>query len=26
LYARMAATDTGFAEYLDKYVYEKRAA
>jgi glutaconate CoA-transferase, subunit A len=25
-YARMAATETGFAEYLDKYVYEKRAA
>lgn len=26
LYARMAATAEGFAEYLDKYVYEKRAA
>jgi glutaconate CoA-transferase subunit A len=26
LYARMAATPEGFAEYLDKYVYEKRAA
>ena len=26
LYARMAATEAGFAEYLDKYVYEKRAA
>jgi glutaconate CoA-transferase subunit A len=26
LYARMAATDAGFAEYLDKYVYERRAA
>lgn len=25
-YARMAATEEGFAEYLDKYVYEKRAA
>jgi glutaconate CoA-transferase subunit A len=25
-YARMAATAEGFAEYLDKYVYEKRAA
>ena len=25
-YARMAATTEGFAEYLDKYVYEKRAA
>jgi glutaconate CoA-transferase, subunit A len=26
LYARMAATPEGFAEYLDKYVYEKKAA
>jgi len=26
LYARMAATDSGFSEYMDKYVYEKRAA
>ncbi len=26
LYARMAATAEGFKEYLDKYVYEKRAA
>ena len=26
LYARMAATAEGFAEYLDRYVYEKRAA
>jgi glutaconate CoA-transferase subunit A len=26
LYARMAATAEGFAEYLNKYVYEKRAA
>src|SRR5512139_237860 len=26
LYARMAATEAGFAEYLDKYVYEKWAA
>jgi glutaconate CoA-transferase, subunit A len=26
LYARMAATTEGFAEYLNKYVYEKRAA
>jgi glutaconate CoA-transferase subunit A len=26
LYAKMAATEDGFAEYLDKYVYEKRAA
>jgi glutaconate CoA-transferase subunit A len=26
LYARMAATAEGFAEYLDTYVYEKRAA
>jgi len=26
LYAKMAATEQGFAEYLDKYVYEKRAA
>jgi glutaconate CoA-transferase subunit A len=26
LYARMAATEAGFAEYLDRYVYEKRAA
>ena len=26
LYARMAATPEGFADYLDKYVYEKRAA
>jgi glutaconate CoA-transferase subunit A len=25
-YARMAGTAEGFAEYLDKYVYEKRAA
>jgi len=25
-YARLAATNEGFAEYLDKYVYEKRAA
>jgi glutaconate CoA-transferase subunit A len=25
-YAKMAATEAGFAEYLDKYVYEKRAA
>jgi glutaconate CoA-transferase, subunit A len=26
LYAKMAATPEGFAEYLDRYVYEKRAA
>jgi glutaconate CoA-transferase subunit A len=26
LYARMAATADGFAEYLDRYVYEKKAA
>jgi glutaconate CoA-transferase subunit A len=26
LYARMAATAEGFSEYLDRYVYEKRAA
>ena len=26
LYAKMAATAEGFAEYLDKYVYAKRAA
>src|SRR5262249_29915190 len=26
LYARMAASEAGFAEYLDRYVYEKRAA
>jgi glutaconate CoA-transferase, subunit A len=26
LYARMAATEAGFAEYLDRYVYEKKAA
>jgi glutaconate CoA-transferase subunit A len=26
LYARMAATADGFGEYLDQYVYEKRAA
>ena len=26
LYAKMAATAEGFAEYLDKYVYEKHAA
>jgi glutaconate CoA-transferase subunit A len=26
LYSRMAATADGFAEYLDKYVYEKKAA
>jgi glutaconate CoA-transferase subunit A len=26
LYARMAATEDGFTEYLDKYVYEKQAA
>lgn len=26
LYARMAATAEGFAEYLDRYVYEKQAA
>ncbi len=25
-YARMAATEEGFAQYLDKYVYEKQAA
>jgi len=25
-YARMAATTEGFAEYLDRYVYERRAA
>src|SRR5215831_10594724 len=25
-YARMAATEEGFAEYLSKYVYEKKAA
>jgi glutaconate CoA-transferase subunit A len=25
-YARMAATEDGFARYLDKYVYEKQAA
>jgi glutaconate CoA-transferase subunit A len=25
-YAKMAATPEGFAEYLDKYVYEKKAA
>ena len=26
LYARMAATAEGFSEYLDRYVYEKKAA
>jgi glutaconate CoA-transferase subunit A len=26
LYADMAATEAGFAEYLDKYIDEKRAA
>lgn len=26
LYARMAATAEGFAEYLDRYMYEKKAA
>jgi glutaconate CoA-transferase subunit A len=26
LYAKMAATPEGFAEYLDKYVYDKQAA
>jgi glutaconate CoA-transferase subunit A len=26
LYAKMAATEQGFADYLDKYVYEKKAA
>jgi glutaconate CoA-transferase, subunit A len=26
LYARMATTEQGFADYLDKYVYERRAA
>jgi len=26
LYARMAATSDGFADYLDKFVYERRAA
>ena len=26
LYAKLAATPEGFAEYLDRYVYEKRAA
>jgi glutaconate CoA-transferase subunit A len=26
LYARMAATPEGFTEYLDRYVYEKKAA
>ena len=26
LYAKMAATPEGFAEYLDRYVYERRAA
>jgi len=26
LYAKMAATAEGFAEYLDRYVYERRAA
>jgi len=26
LYARMAATEQGFADYLDRYVYERRAA
>ena len=26
LYAKMAATEQGFAEYLDKYVYEQKAA
>ena len=26
LYAQMAATPEGFAEYLDRYVYERRAA
>jgi glutaconate CoA-transferase subunit A len=25
-YARMAATPEGFAEYLDRYVFQKRAA
>lgn len=25
-YAKLAATDEGFADYLDRYVYEKRAA
>jgi glutaconate CoA-transferase subunit A len=26
MYAKMAATEQGFADYLDKYVYERRAA
>jgi len=26
LYAKMAATPEGFAEYLDRFVYEKQAA
>jgi len=26
IYAHMAATEQGFADYLDKYVYERRAA
>jgi glutaconate CoA-transferase, subunit A len=26
LYAKMAASEQGFAEYLDKYVYEQKAA
>lgn len=26
LYARMAATTEGFTDYLDKFVYERRAA
>jgi len=26
LYAKMAATPEGFADYLDRYVYERRAA
>jgi glutaconate CoA-transferase subunit A len=25
LYAKMAASEQGFAEYLDKFVYERRA-
>jgi hypothetical protein len=26
MYAKMAASEQGFAEYLDKYVYARRAA
>ena len=25
-YAKLAATDEGFAEYLERYVYERQAA